>query len=939
MSERKLRAIIFGCLSFAVWLIYFKTQAPTVVFWDVGEFLATSYILGVPHPPGMPLYVILGKFLTLLPLPLAALYQLINGNPAQNAVLRITMISVLSGALTAGFVYLIILKVIELWKVKFPRHLTHLCAVFGALLGAFAYTVWYSSIEAETYTPSTLAVVLSVWLALNWWKYKDSPKGLRYPIFITYMLFLASGIHLTPLLIIPALFLFLLLIKRELILNWDFLGVIMAGFSLISMAKLTYEPTGGTTVLLILSLLVQMYYLRKRALLDFNNVIVMIFLLGGVLSIVGALAGNVFLLVPGTLLAVLALFLRGELYRKWHGLTLLLILIAVATEFYLMARAIHSPNINEADPRTWTAFWDVLLRRQYEPMNFMSRKIPVFGQLALYGTYFSWQFGRLLLPIVVLGLIGFFTHYANEKKSFALVGGVLILASLGLIFYLNLKYSPMDPNPAHQPREVRDRDYFFAISYTFFGLYAGIGLWEVLRLILVNLKNSRVARGLATVLGYVVAAAVIIAQLGTYWPQLDRSENYVAEDYAYNMLISPRPNAVMYTNGDNDTFPLWFDQEVLKVRTDVIIANLSLLNTNWYCKQLKDWGAPISFSYEDLELIPPGMRTARGDVIYLKDIMIRDMIATNAGYVAKDTIALPMGVKIPRIYVDSREKFKSEVIEGMEGEIPIYFAITVSPENIQGWQDYLLMEGLSFQIMGQRVGNEQMEGIDPVRTRYLLHADMDPEEFLETYKDGVYPGEVFRYRGVFNPSVHKDETHEKLIRNYASVALRLGYHFESTGNEELALQELKFGQLLLQQLSMERYRDMKRQMLAVAMRVANLERDLELYDDAIETMEDALRIDKHVLLYAEIGKVYETKATIAESTGNLDMASSYYEAAKQRYELAKSIDPKTPTPYMYLKDLYLAKGDSESARRILEEWITVNPNDPRSRAILEELNP
>ena len=167
MRERKLRVIIFSAVSLAVWLLYFKTTSPTVVFWDVGEFLATSYILGIPHPPGTPLYVILGKFFSLLPLPMGFLGKIfLKGNPIE-PVLRITLISMVTGALTAGFVYLIIVKVIGYWSPRFPRHYAHLAGIFGAIIGATARTVWMNSIEAETYTPSTFVIVFLTWVALT----------------------------------------------------------------------------------------------------------------------------------------------------------------------------------------------------------------------------------------------------------------------------------------------------------------------------------------------------------------------------------------------------------------------------------------------------------------------------------------------------------------------------------------------------------------------------------------------------------------------------------------------------------------------------------------------------------------------------------------------------------------------------------------------------
>ena len=936
MQEKRLRSIIFVILTFLTWLLYFKTTAPTVVFWDVGEFLASSYILGIPHPPGTPLYVILGKFFSLLPLPMAFFYRLLNGGHPVESVLRITMISMLSGAFTVGFGYLVIARLLRKWDPKVPGFIVHLSAIFGALVGAVAVTVWMNSIEAETYSPSVAVMVFLTWVGLNWYDKRDDAKSLRYLLFALYFLFLSSGIHLMPLIFFPALFIFVWAVKPKLIWDLEFLAIIAISFMIITLIKLTYEPTRGAVFMHILAYLVLLWYLRLRNLLDFDNIWVMGYLIGGLLIVIGLISsGALFLFVAGTFLAFISLYMRADLHKEWKGFALILIVLALTTEFYMIVRAHHQPRINEADPGNWKAFWDVLFRKQYEPAKIFPRRIPFPDQFRLFWLYYTWQyFGSLTFIIPLLGIIGFVMHYFEDRKTFALVGTAMLMGSLGLIIYLNLKDSPTHPIHSFNPREVRDRDYFFAPAYTYIGFYAGIGLWEILKLLLENVKN----RLIPIVTGLVISIAILGYQTATAYPRVDRSKNYIAEDYAYNMLISPRGKSVMYTNGDNDTFPLWFDQEVLGVRRDVIIANLSLLNTNWYIKQLKSWGAPISFSMSEIDSLPPFFRTEWGGML-LRDFMIRDMLATSAGYKADSFYYLYGGsIKFPRIYLAPKDKFLKEVIDGANFKIPIYFALTVARDVYNGWQDHFKMEGLAFRVVPYKAspaGIPGMEGIDVERTRRLLHNDMPPDEFLKLYKDTLPPDGVFRYRGVFDPSVFKDGNHIKLVRNYAASALRLGLYLNQMGRKEEAAQEFDFANKLLYQIiymadhfglkdeDLKGLPEIRNQIIAISQRLADLYRELGKYELATKTVREALDLEKTGTLYTEMAMIYR-------DMGEIDSSILYF-------RIAKDLSPREPANYLGLHETYLAKGDTENAIDILDQWLKINPRDRAAESLKVEL--
>jgi hypothetical protein len=640
MREDTLKKIIFSFITFLTLSLYIKTTAPTVVFWDVGEFLAVSYILGVPHPPGTPLYVILGRFFTLLPIPFL------------NVVQKITLISMLSSAFTVGFGYLILLKVFNRISKKIPVYAKHLSAATGAVIGGFSYTTWWSTIEAEVYAPSVFFIVFCIYLLFLWWERKNKKDSIRYLILVFYLVALSTGIHLLAVIILPVFILFIYLIKKEELLNFKFFGTIGALFITAGVLRATYKPYSLRTLIAFFIIGFVLLYLSmwekdknkasfEKLIFEFPHIVYILFF---ILTIIAVFQRWIPIIVISGVLGAIWGFVYSRLYIDARGFTFLMMLIAVTPEFYLLIRSRFDLRINQVEPRTWQRFWDVLSRKQYEPMNLFPRRTskvqqgmffatPVYNQFwafidQIWGFlyYFSWQFIPL---IVILGIIGIVAHIYSDWKSFILVGGGLFMGTLGLIIGLNLKYPSTFMNflkfieqfPGFLyssrirellsllsggggvniskilqtiPTEVRDRDYFFIPGYIFFGFYAGIGLFEIIRLAYKNLNKKilKIAPYFFTLFGVFVP----LWQIKTFYFKADRSKNYIAEDYAYNLLSCVDDGGILFTNGDNDTFPLWFLQSVYGYKKSVIVANLSLLNTDWYNIQLKRWGVPIHFS-------------------------------------------------------------------------------------------------------------------------------------------------------------------------------------------------------------------------------------------------------------------------------------------------------------------------------------------------------
>jgi len=934
LSENRVKWIVFSILSFTLWLIFFLTTAPTIVFWDVGEFLACSTIFGVPHPPGTPLYVLLGRFMTILPLPLDKLYKIIypTSYPV-NTVLKITLIAMTTGALTAGFVYLIVYELTRLLFNDVPPIFGHIAGVFAGFLSMLAKVNWENSLEAETYTPANFIIVALAWLALKWYKEKDDPASTRYLIFSGYILTAGIGFHLTSFAFFPALLLFTFVVKKEL--YWDklTLGLLGLTFFIFGSLQVAYEPSTLGIVVLVLGALLTLYYLSTETFKHFKAQEVpyeILWILSALAYVIGIIIKSYAVILISTFTIAILFYLQTKAYRDWKGLAILFMFLGFALEITMVLRAIHNPYINEADPSNFKAFMDVLTRKQYGPMNMLPRKIPLIEQLQNYWVYFSWQYQHVLYPLTFLAIVGLLTHITSDKKTLALVGFTFLILSLGFLWYLNLKDSPSQPvNPLNARMgltEVRDRDYFYSGAYIFTAIYAGLGLFELLRLIYDNLKKNVLIPALV---GCLITAGTVFGQIYVFYPVVDRHGNYLAEDYAYNLLISPgtKEKSILFTNGDNDTFPLWADQTVLGIGTNVIIANMSLLNTNWHIYQIKKQGAPISFPDSIIWKLPPVFPTLEGKIMYLVDLMIRDLIATSAGYKTTDYITINpaklfpnygfenVDIKIPRIYLASQEEFAKEVIEKADTfRMPIFFSTTVATEHYDGWNQYLKLEGMAMRVMNrpQETLPEIKEGIDLERTVYLMRANMPYKEYLEKYAEKIPPFESYRYRGVFNPKVYKDDNQQRMIRQYASITFRTALFYESKGMLKEARDEWDFARWILKNVKLDEYA-LVRELPYIYYKIADLSFRIGDYKTALETMDEILEKVQNSVFYT-------LKAKALVKLGQIDDAIKNLEAAVQ-------LNPQDTEALQNLGELYISKGEMEKAKEIIRSLLKINPTN------------
>ena len=790
LRNNRLNRIIAGIIFLVSFLVYYDTMAPTVSFWDCGEFIATSHTLGVPHPPGSPLFLIIGRVFSMIPF-------------SPDIAFRVNLISVFVSALAVMLLYLIIVKIIAHWRGGIKENSDAIIAFGGALVGAltFAFTDshWFNAVEAEVYSMSTFFTAIVVWLILHWSERAEELGNERYILIIAYMMGLAIGIHLLNLLALP--FIALIIYFRKQSFEWkSFL--------------ITIGITGVTFVII-------------------HN---------GVIKGLPKLASEIG--VFGVVVAVLIVFgiMIWSIVNKQQLLSIVftsmvLILIGYSSYTIIFIRSGQDPVIDENDPETVTAAVSYLEREQYGQVGRFPRRykgIPaqheVVGAPAneqknsvsqkrkymfynvskqwdffwnyqvkkMYWRYFLWQFAgrgnstepgvtafgannrqdgvdwsQFGLPLAfILGLAGMIYHfYRDEKEAFSMMT-LFFLTGLAIIIYLN------QDNP--QPRE---RDYSYVGSFLAFSVWIGVGAAAIVENIIKKIKTENIGHrlGIAVILLQVVL--IPFAMVRANYHEHDRSGNYVAWDMSYNMLQSCEPHGIIFTNGDNDTFPLWYLQEVEGMRKDVTVANLSLLNTPWYIRQLRDSRPKgegfINLTDDQILGLTSGLTPWKTQKI---QIAVEGDPQNADGYiewVLKPTFA-NQALKVQDMMI-------LRIINDAKWKYPIYFAVTVSPTNKIGLDKYLDMEGLTFRLRSHKV-----DAINPGKMQDYLMTELGDSTWSTNFSQSsllqvdsgqnksfwskdYQPGYLFRNLG--NENVYYNPQIIRLLQNYRSAYMQLAVHY------------------------------------------------------------------------------------------------------------------------------------------------------------------
>lgn len=903
ISEKTLKFLTAGLAALVAFVVYVSTMAPTVSFWDCGEFIACANILGIPHPPGTPFFVLLSRTVILL-LPFV-----------EEIAKRVNYISVVCSAMTVFvtslFAWDFLAKILSTDRLadKISAGLRKLALLTAALsagfLLTFSDTFWFNAVEAEVYGFAMFIVMLVSYLALKWLDHKDDAWGNRILVFICYIAFIGVGAHLYTLLTVPAVFVLLLMAEPKKILSR--MPIWITGTLLCSVI---YAVSNFIAIALVTAIVLGSLAIIKVGSQEFNRSVR--------LSLAFALVA----------------------------------LLGYSSHLYLPIRSELNPAIDENDPEinfrddqgnlqlgnlfdseNWKSFNDFVERKQYGSESMLSRAMHRRAQIAHqflsfpnmgYGGYQIAQY----LPFKVGGLnysggtyvfdpmenaplkrFGFYFPtqmqamgdnipaqliwfllfngavvavcvfaYRRSKKLGVYMGVLYGLCSFGLLFYVNfadgmrmdsarddrywrssmeanaanlaqmgvevpaipdantlldarqniehaklvlnsLRYRQADasqiaaaeqklrnlessplwqnwkkienayakigrraPFPESVHIEVRERDYFYTPAFIFMSLVFGVGIG-----ILVYLLAFKAAAFALPVAAAFLVVCSVIPCVSNYSSH-DRSGLWVPWDYAYNLLMSCRPNAILFTNGDNDTFPLWFAQQVAGVRKDVRVVNLSLGNTDWYIKQMLTQEPILKLSYNaegiekwmaigDLNERNPEHYTqtwiARADrnIPVLRSRIAAMTDSTGKALPDADTLKLKQYKVMYQVYSAFKEwqaktqaglmltQYKLVLDLAMNNvDRPLHFSTTVGLSNFMGLEKYMVQEGMIYNLM-------QGDTTD----RRANNQDFDLERTAHLIDD------VYRFRGLGDGTAYVDDETTRLLSSYTSLYLQIAF--------------------------------------------------------------------------------------------------------------------------------------------------------------------
>ncbi|MCI0690465.1 DUF2723 domain-containing protein [candidate division KSB1 bacterium] len=699
---------------------YLRTLAPTVSFWDCGEFIACSYILGVPHPPGAPLYLLLGRVFSMLPV-------------AADIGWRVNLISALASAATVLLTYLIILQLIREFRRQEHRWPEVMAAVIGALAFAFSDSFWFNAVEAEVYALSMFFTAVVIWLVLRWAEHHTEEAAWKYLLLIAYLIGLAIGAHLLNVLAIPVIAMIIYFKHWEFSWRTFFTAIILSGLALLTIypgivkwIPKIIESYGAVTLVLALLL---------------------------------------------TLLTTAWMILRNRPVMAVILTSVLLICLGYSTYIAIFIRSHLDPAIDENDPQTIAALISYLNREQYGSEDIVTqitkRKAPFWDYQIkeMYLRYFGWQFiGRSNNPATdrntvqldglaglpfLLGLLGMYYHFRRDWRRAGAVAMLFLLTGLAIVVYLN----QADPQP-------RERDYSYVGSFFAFTLWIGFGAHALLDAV-AGSKSGRqhLQIAMAGLLFIFVPANLLRHNFHTH----DREGNYVASDYAYNVLNSCEADAILFTNGDNDTFPLWYLQQVEGFRRDVSVANLSLLNTHWYIRELKNREPKVPMSLTDSVIDSIGLLDwpeagmigipVEDEAVFQKYLEeVKNFFPAESLRQQGREMQIAIGPTFARRFLRVQDLMIFEIVAANQFRRPIYFGFNVPEENHAGLTPYLRIDGMALKLM-------PFQGVrySPEALRHHLLA-------------------VYHYRGLDDPGVYLDDQAQGLAQSYRANFLTLITH-------------------------------------------------------------------------------------------------------------------------------------------------------------------
>ncbi|MFB6274263.1 MAG: DUF2723 domain-containing protein, partial [Salinibacter sp.] len=739
--------------------------APTVSFWDPGERIASAYTLQVMHPPGAPFYLLLARIFSMLaPSPETVAYA-------------VNLLSVLASAGAVLLAHLIIVRLVRRWQPELSEQTTgqYVIALTSGVVGAVTFSVtdsfWFNAGIAEVYALSTFFTAMVVWLVLRWSEAARAEEAQlgggrhlfqldanRYLVLIAFLFGMAIGVHLLSLLafFFVALIVFFTEFDRE---QWSsrqrWLRIVGAGAIssaiflaiypgiIVGLPKV-FKAVGApfvTALIVALTLGYGVYKTHQKRMHAANlafmcvTVIFIGYASYALVFVRSATEPPIDMNDPDTIEKFIS-----YLEREQYGDTPLLWGVTFNDETGRVNRRDGEktlfPRRHSVDPK----HWDVYKRYDSDLEFFLDYQVGY-----MYVRYFLWNFsGRasdvqgadwitgipgldqhadlrklrtpsekesrnayFALPLL-LGLFGAFYHFNRDWRRAFSVFVLFFITGIGIILYLN-----------QTPEQPRERHYSYVGSFFAFSLWIGIGAGGILQMVYDSIYDSLSSAGqMASLLG--TGLLVFLAVPG--WMTLenygdhDRSGNYVPRDYAYNMLNSVKKNAILFTNGDNDTYPLWYLQTVEGVRQDVRVVNLSLLNTKWYVRQLKNEAAyeseplPISMSEDQIDKLgyrrwkPKKMKLpVNPDQLrpkireYLPDSSSSAMLESPMTWKMKGRPFRKNTRILQTADVTAYNMLRTNAENGWKR--PIYFAVTVARSSQLNLNNYFQLEGQAYRVL------------------------------------------------------------------------------------------------------------------------------------------------------------------------------------------------------------------------------------------------
>jgi len=681
-------------------VVYGLTVEPTASLWDCPEFIACGYKLEIGHPPGAPVFMLA-----------ANVFSQLASDPSQVAL----MVNLLSALLSAGCIFFLFLTITHLVRklichsgegMTIPQFIViEACGMVGALAYTFSDTFWFSAVEAEVYAFSSFLTALMFWLILKWEGEADSPRSDRWIILIAYITGLSISVHLLCLLCLPAMA-FVVWFRRKGRTAW----------------------VRGRLVRLSLTCLLMVF-------IGFSSY--------GVIFIRANARPPMCENAPDNISSLFS-YLNREQYGKTPLYPRIYSMRHAKAYEDWMGKIEYRDGVPTKDEnlRFFLSYQVNFMYWRYFLWNFVGRQNNIQGNGEVehgnWITGFRWIDDLLLgcdtselpsdlaqnkgrnvfyaLPLL-LGLVGMIWQWRRGREGrqqFLIVMLLFVMTGLAIVVYLN--QTPLQP---------RERDYAYVGSFYAFAVWIGLGVAGISRLI------PRWGAGLA-----LLCLAVPIQMASQTWDDHDRSGRYTCRDFGANYLESMQRegNPIILTNGDNDTFPLWYNHEVEGVRTDTRDCNLEYLQTDWYIDQMKrpaynSPALPISWRHEDyqegrrdyiivrpelkeevkafMEAHPEEAKELLGEEPFeLKNIISRWVLSDQAEMQCIPTDSVTITSEKGRIVISLKDRqvlYKNdlmvlEMLSHADWDRPIYTSISLGSDNLSYLRGHLVLEGLAYRV-------------------------------------------------------------------------------------------------------------------------------------------------------------------------------------------------------------------------------------------------